>query len=366
MRVLSISLGSLVLVLSACDGPPPSASTPSQGTSAPATTPVTAPAATAPVPGAQTADERGPRAHPFVAPAAGASASFWERWGDGRAELASYRGTVMRYGAPRDAELVLVYVTEPLDRRTLIKDDAAPAEQQLPTLKLNAMLRFQTGIYPYSVMTSTFAPLEAFEGLPRFTPAKITLTSQDWCGHVFTSLWREGGAGAEDALALETRSYFAETAGNGEGDSDDHLAVPRGVLHEEALFVQLRELDGRAFDRPDEPATAPLWTGSIVPSLWSARRDHRPLAAEPGEIRFTREAGLVVFVVTIGARTLTLRVTDDEAHTLASWESSDGDRFTLAGSQRLPYWELHDPGEESAREELGLPRGLAIEAPPAR
>lgn len=296
------------------------------------------------------------RAHPFQRPAGGASAEFWERWGDGRAELASYRGTVVRYGAPRDAEMVLVYVTEPLDRRTLIKDDAAPAEAQLQTLKLNAMLRFQTGIYPYSVMTSTFAPVEEFAGLPRFGPAKITLTAQDWCGHVFAGAWRE-----PDALALETRSYFADPGDASEGDSERRVELSRDVLFEDALFVQLRELDGPFLGRPAEPSgEGPIWEGRIVPALWSARRDHRPVAPEPGSIRVRREADQVIFEVAIGARMLTVRVTDDDEHAIAGWETSDGDRFTLAGRARLPYWELHDPGEESERLRVGLPSGLGI------
>jgi hypothetical protein len=311
----------------------------------------------APEPGASAT-----RAHPFHDPAGGASAAFWERWGDGRAELASYRGTVMRYGAPREAEVVLVYVTEPLDSRTLIKDDAAPSGRQLQTLKLNAMLRFQTGIYPYSVMTSTFAPVEAFSGLPRFGPAKITLTAQDWCGHVFAGAWRE-----PDALALETRSYFADPGDASEGDTERRVELPRGALFEDALFVQLRELDGRFLDRPAAPpGTEPVWEGSIVPSLWSARRDHRPVAPERGAIRVRLEPGLVIFEVEIGARTLTLRVTDDAEHAIAGWETSDGDRFTLAGRERLPYWELHDPGEERERARLGLPEGLELSAGRAR
>jgi hypothetical protein len=59
-------------------------------------------------------------------PRAGASADFWARWSDGRAELSGYRATVNRYGELRPAELVLIYVTEPMNRRTWIKDDDAP------------------------------------------------------------------------------------------------------------------------------------------------------------------------------------------------------------------------------------------------
>ena len=92
-------------------------------------------------------------------PRASAGQGFSRAWSDGRAELSGYRARVNRYGEMRDAELVLIYVTEPMDRRTWVKDDDAPAEHLVDVLKLNASLRFQTGVYPYSVLTSVFAPL---------------------------------------------------------------------------------------------------------------------------------------------------------------------------------------------------------------
>src|SRR5438105_1116245 len=91
-------------------------------------------------------------------PEARAGEAFDAVWRDGRAELAGYRASVPRYGALRNAELVLIYVTEPMDRRTWIKDDAAREPNRVDVLKLNASLEFLTGIYPYSVLTSGLAP----------------------------------------------------------------------------------------------------------------------------------------------------------------------------------------------------------------
>ena len=46
-------------------------------------------------------------------------------------------------------------------------------------LKLNSVRDFQTGIYHYNVMTSVFARVAA--GWPI---AKVSFSSQEWCGHV--------------------------------------------------------------------------------------------------------------------------------------------------------------------------------------
>ena len=272
-----------------------------------------------------------------------ASADFSARWRDGRAEVAAYRGTVMRYGAARDAEAVLVYVTEPLDRRTLIKDDDAPASERLDVLKLNFALRLQTGIYPYSVLTSVFAPIDAYDG-ERFSPAKITLGEQDWCGGTFAAIWPD-----RHALVERSHSYFAS-----EGDVAARTEVPGGALYEDALYIQLRELDGPF-------AGGAEWRGAIIPSLWHARRDHHAIVPATG--RITREE-------TTERTRFTMRLDDGYERTfdvgpapdrpLLAFHSSGGDDFRLVGRERLAYWELHDLGEESYRAQLGIARGLEI------
>src|SRR5690606_32484396 len=125
--------------------------------------------------------------------------------------------------------------------------------------KLNAALRFQTGIYPYSVMTSVFAPVDAYYE-HRFTPAKITMTAQEWCGHVFFGVWP-----GQDRFASRGMSYFAS-----EGERDETVEAPAGALYEDALPIQLRELDGPFAGGRD-------WEGTLVPSIWGARQAHVPL-----------------------------------------------------------------------------------------
>jgi len=276
-------------------------------------------------------------------PRAPVSAEFASLWRDGRAEVAAYRGRVERYGAVHDAEAVLVTVTEPFDRRTLVKDDDAPPGERLEVLKLNLALRFQTGIYPYSVLTSVFSPVAAFEG-ERFSPAKITLGAQEWCGGVFSALWPDRAAFLE-----RTHSYFAS-----EGDREARTPVPADALYEDALYLQLRELDGPFAGGAD-------WQGALVPSLWRARRSHTPLAPEHARIERRHLPDREVFTLrTDGGLERTFEIGHDEGHPILAFRGSDGDDFRLIGRQRLPYWELHDPGEESFRAELGLSSGLEI------
>jgi hypothetical protein len=267
-----------------------------------------------------------------VAPA---SAAFGAAWNDGNGELAGYKAVVPRYGALRVAELVLVTVTEPMNRRTWIKDDAARGADRVSVLKVNASLKFQTGIYPYSVLTSTFAPVDDW-GVERFSPVKVTLTAQEWCGHVFHGIWP-----GRDRFLSQEISYFAS-----EGEESRSIATPPGTLYEDALLIQLRELDGPF-------AGGKSWSGSIVPALWRVRKAHEPIRVVPATI--TRKEGETIeFALSCASYTRTFEVERGGAHHILGWTASDGEDVKLLKAARLPYWKLHDPGDESYREKIGL------------
>lgn len=274
-------------------------------------------------------------------PEAGASPTFWDHWGDGKAELASYTGEISRYGELRDATSVLIYVTEPHDDRTWVKDGDAPDAHRIQVLKLNRVLKFQTGIYPYSLMTSVFAPVADWDR-PRFQPTKITFTSQEWCGHVFHGIW----PGPERFL-LQNRSYFPE-----QGDSRTIVETEGETLYQDALPIQLRELDG-TFNGGKN------WSGHIVPGLWYGRKGHSN--PEPVEATITRDDAEVDgtpvtrFVLEYGGDTkVTYDVAKEWPHRLVRWKHSDGSHLSLKKSIRLPYWKLNRPGDETYRKDLGL------------
>ena len=72
-----------------------------------------------------------------------------------------------RYGEARSRYGVLVFVTEDIDRHTLIKVESPRApESRLYTLKLNNVLKFTTGMYDYSVMTFVFSAVGGRLDLP--------------------------------------------------------------------------------------------------------------------------------------------------------------------------------------------------------
>jgi hypothetical protein len=269
-----------------------------------------------------------------------ASSEFWDHWGDGQAEIATYTGEVARYGQPRPAEMTLIYVTEPHDVRTWIKTPSAPNKWEQNVLKLNRILKFQTGIYPYSVMTSIFSPVRKWDR-PRFQPAKISLTAQEWCGHVFHGVW----AGTDRYLS-EIHSYFAD-----EGDDRALVETSSTPLFEDGLWIQLRELDG-AFNDGES------WSGKLVPALWQTRKRH--VAPKPVDARITRDTttydGREVnrFTLRYDDHEVVFDIATDPPHHLIHYRRNQGTELTLHEVERLPYWQLNRPEDSSYRKRLGL------------
>ena len=162
-------------------------------------------------------------------------APFWKHWGDGQAEISTYRLVTPRYGEKREGQAVLIYVTEDMSDTLRVKADPGkhPASDVFPALKLNHVRSFQAGIYDYRIMTSTFARVA--QGFP---VAKISFTSQEWCGQVYHQLLPRGAS-----IESVSHSYF-----DGEADATMKLPMmPAGVL-EDQLWILLRDLLNEDFD----------------------------------------------------------------------------------------------------------------------
>lgn len=112
---------------------------------------------------------------------------FNTHWYQGKAEITSYKLEQARYGEIHKGDAVLIFVTEDFSRSKQVKLDnpVQAGNDAVPVLKLNFTKKFNTGIYPYSMMLSVFTPVQ-IENYPR--TLKATASSQEWCGHTFTQL----------------------------------------------------------------------------------------------------------------------------------------------------------------------------------
>ena len=87
--------------------------------------------------------------------------NFNSYWYQGKAELTSYNLEQARYGEMREGQAVLIFVTEDFSKSKQVKLDnpGAAGDDAEKVLKLNMTKKFDTGLYPYSMMSSVFTPV---------------------------------------------------------------------------------------------------------------------------------------------------------------------------------------------------------------
>jgi hypothetical protein len=229
--------------------------------------------------------------------------------------------------------------------RVKIEGDTSgvPAAKKFAVLKLNAARDFQTGIYPYHVLTSVFARVD--DG---FAPSKISLSVQEWCGHVYHQMLME-----KSKVNETLHSYFG-----GEADQANAYDRPANAIFEDDLPILVRELRG--------PWIAPGSSieGALAPSLLTLGFDHKNFAW--GKAVISKAAAAENVKTALGEKaatrwtvrapsgTWTYLVEKDAPRRILAWSNDRGEKAEITGSARLPYWQLHGAGDEKFRKELGL------------
>lgn len=273
---------------------------------------------------------------------------FKAYWYPNGAELSRFELRQARYGEYHRGDAVMVFVTEALNRDTQIKAER-PGPQDIPVLKLNAVRKFYTGIYPYSTMTSVFTPVDAI--MPPRLPLKITTSVQEWCGHVFMQLNLE-----EAGYRYASRSYFES-----DGDRNDQFGH---VLSEDALWNMIRIA----------PSNLPRGTVKILPGTLFSRLAHRHLQPQQARARLHESSrrgaeghALMQFELDLpdSHRRLVIWFEQIFPHRIEAWEEhgrSPSGKTMVTRAQRthlimLDYWNHH-----ASRDRVLLPRlGLHAE-----
>jgi hypothetical protein len=271
---------------------------------------------------------------PPAPPGTPTTPAFNAYWYQGQAEISVYDVEQERYGQMRPAQQVNVFVTEDVSAAKQVKldDPASAGSDKVPVLKLNAIRRFHTGIYDYSLMQSVFTPVD---GAPT---VKISSTMQDWCGHVFTQ-FNQSGKGYK----VREFSYF-------EQESDTEAAL-EAVIPEDELWTRLRI----------DPAQVPVGEQYLTPSPWYARLRHKGFAREKANIALTDAPNgerLLSIQYTGIPRSLTLRFEAKSPYRIMGWEEKEGEKTLSKGQLRLSrkeaYWSQNSRSYDALRDSLQL------------
>lgn len=265
------------------------------------------------------------------------SKEFKSYWYAGNAEITSYKLEQARYGELREGSAVLIYVTEPFLPEIQVKADRSKATN-VPVLKLNATKNYLTGIYPYSIMSSTFYPVHDNQHA-----LKTSLSIQEWCGHVYAQL------NNRDSFEFTSHSYF-------EGEADSNTTLDKALLENE-IWTKIRI----------DPNELPLGAIEIVPSLEFFRVKHQDVKAFSATASLTSASGISSYTIDYGnnLRKLTINYSTEFPHTIESWTEefqsgygTNAKNLVSKGTKlkriKTPYWSQNSNKDVILRDSLGI------------
>ncbi|SFC19695.1 hypothetical protein SAMN04487891_10770 [Flagellimonas taeanensis] len=265
------------------------------------------------------------------------SDEFKQYWYAGNAEITSYVLEQARYGELRDGHAVLIYVTEPFLPGKQVKADGKSPDN-ISVLKLNLTKKFLTGIYPYSIMGSTFYPVHDNQHA-----IKTSLSVQEWCGHVYSQINNRNN------FEFTSHSYF-------ENEADQKMEMEKNILENE-IWTKIRI----------NPESLPLGQLKIIPSLEFLRLYHKEPKAYAAEASMSTKDGITTYSLAYPEleRTLRINFADAFPHSIESWTEETRDGFGTNAKQlitsakkirtlKTAYWGQHGNNDLFLRDSLGL------------
>jgi len=236
-------------------------------------------------------------------------------------------------GELREGHAVLVYVTEDFLPETQVKADMY-SEDNIPVLKLNATKNFNTGIYPYSIMQSTFYPVANDQHA-----IKISASVQEWCGQVYAQLNNRA------QFEVMAHSYF-------QGEADQSFTLNK-TWTENELWTKLRI----------DPKSLPTGSLSIIPSLEYTRLKHKDIKPYKASALLENDT----YTITYGElnRSLVINFNPEFPYDILGWQETipmgygnTGETITTSAvklkSIQSAYWGQNSNADEHLRTDLKL------------
>jgi len=259
-------------------------------------------------------------------------------WYDGKAEISSYKLTQARYGEIHEGTGVLIYVTEPFSKTANAKADY-DNKSNVSVLKLNTSKKFVTGIYPYSMMNSTFFPFENGE-----TSLKIASSIQEWCGMTYLEMKNK------DQFIFNLNSYF-------EGLSFEGKKVDKTIL-EDDLWSLIRL----------NPEMLPTGEHQVIPSMFFTLLMHKNIEASKAVIRlYDGKEGIKHYEIKYPelAREITIKFKSKFPNSIVGWEETYDSGYGASKKQlttkaeliktlKTDYWSQNLNQHQAWRDKLGL------------
>ncbi len=263
---------------------------------------------------------------------------FHDYWHAGKAEISSYNLDQSRYGESRKGKAVMIFVTEDMSRKLQVKLDDPSHGNKVNVLKLNFTKNFITGIYPYSLMLSVFTPTDRERNAATI---KATMSSQEWCGQVYTQLNLHG-----HRYTVKSHSYF-------EQEADEQFSLRQALLEDEIWsFIRL------------DHENLPEGEFKVIPGLFYSRLSHTGLNLQAALGEKSESDSAFVYTVTFPEEQRSLAISYEKAfpYKILGWSERWKERGKdVQTSARLDktlytdYWTKNKNEFLYLRDSLNLP-----------
>lgn len=267
-----------------------------------------------------------------------ATAEFHDYWHAGKAEVNSYNLSQSRYGESRPGKAVLIFVTEDLSKKLQVKLDDPAGRNKINVLKLNFTKKFITGIYPYSLMLSVFTPVDRDK---EPSSIKATMSSQEWCGQVYTQVNLRG-----NRYAIKSHSYF-------EQEADERFSVRQALLEDE--LWNLIRLDHE---------NLPEGEIDVLPGLFHTRLNHVDLKIRTAHTKKSETDSAFIYHLSFPEqeRALTIQYEKSFPFRILGWKETWKEKGeTMETTAMLDktlytdYWTKNKNQFQHLRDSLNLP-----------
>ena len=258
---------------------------------------------------------------------------FNKYWSQGKAEITSYTLTQARYGEIHEGTAVNIFVTENFLPKKQVKADYQN-EKNVPILKLNSTKKFITGIYPYSIMTSTFSPVDLNK-----KAIKISFSSQEWCGNTFVQM------NNKKLFEVDVHSYF-------ETNSDRSMLLRKDKLENE-VWNQIRI-------NPKSLQTGRVY---MIPSFEFLSLNHKEIKSYQAVASIEKNGSFIIYEINYPNlnRKLSIKINKEYPYIIEGWEEEikiNGAFLTTKAEKiktiKSAYWGKNGVKNIEERNELGL------------
>ncbi len=264
--------------------------------------------------------------------------AFRDYWHAGKAEINSYHLNQSRYGEMRDGKAVLIFVTEDFSKKSQVKVDNPSGRNKINVLKVNFTKNFITGIYPYSMMLSVFTPVNRKANR---NSLKVTMSSQEWCGQVFTQLNLRG-----NRYAIKSHSYF-------EQEGDERFSVREALLEDE-LWNYIR-LDHK---------NLPVGEVEVLPGLFFTRLNHVDIKIQHAQAEKSETDSAFIYRLNYPdqERNLTIKYQKTFPYKILGWKETWKEKDQIMETTAVldktlytDYWKKNKNEFQYLRDSLSLP-----------